>query len=177
MEVETYDAGVRLGDPVAFRAFYTGALPIVFSFLYHRVGGRRAVAEDLTQETFVAAVREIKMKAQVEAPLPWVMGIARHKLLDHYRREEREERRLALAFAGESQDVEFDPGGASDASALDALGQIPGAQRAALSLRYLDGYSVPEVAHALGRSVHATESLLARGRVSFRRALQEAQDD
>jgi RNA polymerase sigma-70 factor (ECF subfamily) len=49
-------------------------------------------------------------------------------------------------------------------------------QRAALVLRHLDGYSVPEVAAALGRSVEATESLLARGRRHFRRAYTGADD-
>ncbi|MDN5930073.1 MAG: RNA polymerase subunit sigma-24, partial [Pseudonocardia sp.] len=35
---------------------------------------------------------------------------------------------------------------------------------------YLDGLPVPEVAHTLGRTVHATESLLARARAAFRRS-------
>jgi RNA polymerase sigma-70 factor (ECF subfamily) len=177
MEIATNVTEVRLDDPAAFRAFYAEALPIVYSFLYHRVGGRRVVAEDLTQETFMAAVREIKGRARVEAPVPWVMGIAKHKLLDHYRREEREERRLALAFAAETDETWPDPAETSDADALDALGRVPPAQRAALALRYLDGLSVPEVAYALGRSVHATESLLVRGRSSFRDAIGEVRRD
>jgi RNA polymerase sigma-70 factor (ECF subfamily) len=175
MEIATHVSDVRLNDPATFRAFYADALPIVYSFLYHRVGGRRAIAEDLTQETFMSAVREIARKVDVQTPLPWVMGIAKHKLLDHYRREEREERRLALAFSAATEEagVDLDPGATSDGDALEALGRIPATQRAALSLRYIDGLSAPEVAEALGRSVHAVESLLARGRVSFREALRE----
>ena len=176
MEIATKVTEVRLDDPAAFRAFYAEALPIVFSYLYHRVGGRRAVAEDLTQETFMGAVREISTRANVQTPVPWVMGIAKHKLLDHYRREEREERRLALAYSAEATEAWPDPAETPDADALDALGRIPPAQRAALAMRYLDDLSVPEVAHALGRSVRATESLLARGRVSFRDAILEARD-
>jgi len=177
MEIATNVTEVRLDDPAAFRAFYAETLPVVYSFLYHRVGGRRVVAEDLTQETFMAAVREIKGRARVDAPVAWVMGIAKHKLLDHYRREEREERRLALVYSAATEESEPDLGAASNEEALEALAQVPASQRAALALRYLDGLSVPEVAHALGRTVHATESLLARGRVSFRRALLEARDD
>jgi RNA polymerase sigma-70 factor (ECF subfamily) len=56
---------------------------------------------------------------------------------------------------------------------LGALTAVPASQRAALSLRYLDDLSVPEVARSLGKSLHATESLLARGRDAFRRALKE----
>ena len=40
-------------------------------------------------------------------------------------------------------------------------------------LRHLDGLSVPDIAEALGRSVESVESLLSRGRKSFRRAYQE----
>jgi RNA polymerase sigma-70 factor (ECF subfamily) len=51
-----------------------------------------------------------------------------------------------------------------------AMAQLPADQRLALLFRYLDGLSVREVAEAIGRSEKATESLLARGRESFRRA-------
>ena len=57
---------------------------------------------------------------------------------------------------------------------LDQLGPH---HRAALTLRYLDGLSVPEVADHLGRGVHATEALLVRARVAFRRAYEGDGDD
>ena len=41
--------------------------------------------------------------------------------------------------------------------------------RLALTLRYVDDLSVPEMAHLLGRTVHATEGLLVRARTAFRR--------
>ena len=52
-----------------------------------------------------------------------------------------------------------------------ALGKLPASQRLAVTLRYLDDLSVPEIATATGKSVHAVESLLARGRTSLRRTL------
>jgi RNA polymerase sigma-70 factor (ECF subfamily) len=61
----------------------------------------------------------------------------------------------------------------SQAATVAALARVPAAQRAALVLRHVDGFSVPEVADLLGRSVEAVESLLARGRVSLRRAYLE----
>ena len=54
--------------------------------------------------------------------------------------------------------------------ALDWYVQVLGAHhRAALTLRYLDGLPVPEVARHLDRTVHATEALLVRARAAFRR--------
>jgi RNA polymerase sigma-70 factor (ECF subfamily) len=54
-----------------------------------------------------------------------------------------------------------------------ALARLPGPQRAALALRYLDGLAVAEVAACLGRSVHATETLLVRARAALRRIYRE----
>jgi RNA polymerase sigma-70 factor, ECF subfamily len=152
-------------DPARFRAFYEAALPRVYGYLVHRCGSV-TVAEDLAQETFLAAVVELRKGTVVEAPLPWIFGIARHKLVDHYRRSER---LGAAARPSDEPAPELD----SDGRALAALSTVPPAQRLALVLRHVDGLSVPEIAAALGRSVEAVESLLARGRVGFRRAYLE----
>lgn len=133
----------------------------------------------LTQETFLAAVRELKKGTAVETPLPWVLGIARHKLMDHYRSEARRERRLEVAWEAEEVDARLADVDDEEArqKALAALGEVPALQRAALVLRYLDGLSVSEVADALGRSIEAAESLLARGRESFKRLYLGAGDE
>jgi RNA polymerase sigma-70 factor (ECF subfamily) len=55
-----------------------------------------------------------------------------------------------------------------------ALDAVPGSQRAALVLHYLDGFSVREVAAFLNKTEKAVESLLGRGRESLRRAYLEA---
>lgn len=158
-----------LSDPQAFARFYDDALPRIYGYFLHRCGGGASTAEELTQETFVAAVTELRKGRHVDAPLPWLYGIARHKLLDHYRREGR--RREA---PGPVDDVAVEVGD-ERSRVLVALGALPETQRAALVLRHLEGLSVPELAAVLGRSIEAAESLLARGRVQFKRAyLEEA---
>jgi RNA polymerase sigma-70 factor, ECF subfamily len=159
-------------DPESLRAFYAETLTVVFGYLLHRCGGSAATAEDLTQETFLAAVAELRKGRQIDNPPAWVIGIARHKLLDHYRRQARSERVVELPDGDGADLPEAEDDGARE-RAVTALALVPAAQRAALVLRHLDGYSVPEVAGLLGRSVEAVESLLARGRVSFRRAYVE----
>ena len=57
---------------------------------------------------------------------------------------------------------------------LDALGPH---HRVALTLRYVDGLPVPEVAEILGRTVHATEALLVRARTAFRRLYEKGEAD
>src|SRR5262245_4771207 len=139
-----------------FRAFYAEALPIVFGYFVNRCGGSRDVAEDLTQETFTAAVRELKRGTPVDAPIAWILGIAKHKLTDHFRREERAERKLQLLHSDRSVGQIPELTAESRERVLASMAAVPVAQRAALTLRYLDGLSVPEVATALRRSIHAT---------------------
>src|SRR5438094_5059410 len=129
----------------SFRAFYDDALPRIYGYFLQRCGGSVAVAEELTQETFLAAVAELKKGQRIVAPLAWIYGIARHKLIDHYRRQERAERVLSLAW--ESEEVEEELVVANDSEAREraiaALASVAVPQRAALVLCYVDGFSVP----------------------------------
>lgn len=85
----------------ALRDFYETSFPRVYAYFFQRCGGVASVAEDLTQETFLAAAREINKGTVPSAPHAWVLGIARHHLLDHYRDKQREERKLSLAYEKE----------------------------------------------------------------------------
>jgi RNA polymerase sigma-70 factor (ECF subfamily) len=173
MEVATREAEALGLDPDAYRAFYDEALPRVYGYLLHRCGGAVPVAEDLTQETFLASVDELKKGRRVDAPLPWIYGIARHKLLDHYRKQARTERLVDDdAEIGELALDQVDD--TVRDRAVTALAAVPASQRAALVLCYMDGFSAAEVAAELGKSVAAVHSLLERGRDGFRRAYREA---
>jgi RNA polymerase sigma-70 factor, ECF subfamily len=166
---------------VAIARLYDETLPRVYGFFLHRVGGNVGTAEDLTQETYLAAVRELRRGTSGDDPIRWLFGIARHKLLDHYRRQGRDRGLVVPWYEGIEDDISipsFDLGLDGDrARVVDALGALPVSQQAVMSLRYLDGWAVPEIAQALGKSVHAVESLLARGRVNFKRALTESGHD
>jgi RNA polymerase sigma-70 factor, ECF subfamily len=173
MEVLVEDVEFGL-DAAGFRALYDDALPRIYGYFLHRVGGAAPVAEDLTQETFLAAVTELRRGRRPGTPLPWLFGIARHKLLDHYRRQRRADTPTALDAEAPDEsflDVDADDAGGRAKAALSAL---PAAQRAALVLRYLEGFSNAEIARAIGRSEKAVESLIDRGRSNFKRAYLEA---
>ena len=149
-------------------ALYDRALPQVYGYLSARAGDR-TTAEDLTAETFLAAVQAIERRAVPNLTIAWLVTVARNKLVDHWRRMEREERGLRLASDPGADVVDDDLDARFDrARAHDVLAQLGAHHRAALTLRYLDGLPVPEVAEHLGRSVHATEALLVRARNAFR---------
>jgi RNA polymerase sigma-70 factor (ECF subfamily) len=77
----------------ALRGVLEGALPAVYDYVLHRCRDR-SLAEDLTSESYLAAALAIRERG-VEPTTAWLIGIARHKLADHWRQQAREERRLA----------------------------------------------------------------------------------
>jgi RNA polymerase sigma-70 factor (ECF subfamily) len=167
----------RLADPTRFRAFYEESVRKVYAYMYDRCGGIAAVAEDLTQVTFLAAVEEIKGGREIRHPIAWVMGIARHKLVDHYRRLEREERRLRLVWSADESADDPDLFHHADRQLmLEVMRALPPMQQSALALRYLDDLPVAEVARLMGRTPTAAQSLLARSRDAFLQRYREALD-
>jgi RNA polymerase sigma-70 factor, ECF subfamily len=157
-------------DPVA--AIYPRALPHVYGYLLSRCGSV-TLAEDLTAETFMAAVATARLPGAPELTVAWLVGVARHKLADHWRRCAREERTAAAATGpDEALDDPWNDWLDTEA-AYAALRCLTADQRAALTLRYLDGLPVAEVAGHLGRSLRATETLLVRAKAALRRVYQE----
>lgn len=146
---------------------YDTALGEVYGYLVPRCGSP-TVAEDLTSETFLAAADAVQRRPPEDLSVAWLIGIARHKLADHWRRTAREERLLSAVDARpDTMDDEWD----AQLDALAArrtLAALGSHHRGALTLRYVDGLPVREVAACLGRTEKATEVLLVRARAAFR---------
>ncbi|MBN9619195.1 MAG: sigma-70 family RNA polymerase sigma factor, partial [Actinobacteria bacterium] len=77
----------------ALLRLYDQALPQVYGYLLRRCAVRE-VAEELTAETFLAAVDVLRRPQPPPLDVPWLIGVARHKLADHWRRQARDERNL-----------------------------------------------------------------------------------
>jgi RNA polymerase sigma-70 factor (ECF subfamily) len=157
------------GPEAELLALFDRGLPEVYGYLLSRCG-QRALAEELTSEAFMAAVAAVRINRAGAVTMPWLIGVARHKLADHWRRLAREERGLRviadeLPVSEDPWDVHLDA-----LRARVVLERLAPHHRAALTLRYLDDLPVPEVAGLLDRTVHATEALLVRARTAFRKA-------
>jgi RNA polymerase sigma-70 factor, ECF subfamily len=170
------DTAPAADQGMALLAMYDRALPQVYGYLRVRAG-TEAVAEDLTADTFLAAVQAIERGTVPNLTVAWLIGVARHKLVDHWRRQAREERGLRTVAADQASfhdpwDAELD---ALRAQAV--LDRLSAHHRMVLTLRYLDDLPVPEVANLIDRTVHATEALLVRARAAFRRAYTAEEAD
>lgn len=147
----------------------------VFGFLLARAG-TRSVAEDLTAETFLDAARHIDRGHGQELTVGWLITVARRRLVDHWRTMDAKRRRFdrLAAEVDRTQRLATDVDPVTDSADVDAaLASLSTIYRAALVLRYVDDFSVSEVADALGRTYKATESLLGRARDAFATAFEE----
>jgi RNA polymerase sigma-70 factor (ECF subfamily) len=158
----------------ALLALYDGSVDEVFGYLLARCRNR-TVAEDVTSEVFMGAVDSVTRGRVDEVTTAWLIGIARHKLVDHWRRVERDQRRLTAVADEPATAADDDPWDAQldVLAARDALEQLGAHHRSVLTLRYLDDLSVPECAAVLDRTVHATEALLMRAKRAFRDIYEE----
>lgn len=164
-------------DERKFREWYDGAARRVYAYLLGRCGGEPSLAEELTQLTFIDAIRHRDTFDGRADSVTWLIAIGRNRLLDHLRRQEREERRRLRIVVRE---IAVDDGQEETWHALEDRDQIvramrilPAAQRAALILHHVDGLPVRDVALAMERSETAVESLLSRGRERFRMVYEE----
>lgn len=137
---------------------------VVLRYFARATGGDRRVAEDLRQETFVAALRAFERDREVPT-VAWLMAVARNKLTDHYRKVHRDNRNLCLAW---SERPWSDSAPAADEldsqTILAVMSRLSDEHRIVLFMRYFEDRSIKETASATGSSVHAIESALARAR-------------
>src|SRR4051812_49883974 len=82
-----------LANDDAFEAWYRRTVPRVYAYLLPRCGNDAAVAEELAQETIIAAIDRRARDDRPSDTVPRRCGIARHKLADHFRQLERDGRR------------------------------------------------------------------------------------
>jgi RNA polymerase sigma-70 factor (ECF subfamily) len=133
-------------------------------FLVHVVRDR-ALAEDLLQETFLAAWKARDDLDFVENPEAWLFGIARHRALHALRGAQRFRRavaRMAVAPAIE------DEGPALAVDTLALLHRTLGPEdRALMVLCYVHGFGAPELAEMTGRSPAAIRKRLERARTAL----------
>jgi RNA polymerase sigma-70 factor (ECF subfamily) len=156
--------------PRGLLALYDLALPAVYGYFARRCRDR-GTAEDLTSETFLAAMDSARKEDPPDISVPWLIGVARHKLADHYRHRRHSDVSVADVpepDASDDWDAELDR-----IVAESALARLSEPHRAVLTLRYMDDCSVPECAELIGRTVHATEALLVRARRAFRQEYEE----
>jgi RNA polymerase sigma-70 factor, ECF subfamily len=145
------DQSAPLGAPAGFSAFYESTHVPVFRYLYGLTGGPQEDVEDLTAEAYARAWRARRtFQGDADASLGWLMKIARRLVIDDYRR-----RKARPQMDGEVPVELLAPGPSPEEALLvedeqkalwQLLRSLPDESREILTLRYLLGWRVNQIA-------------------------------
>lgn len=157
------------GDRQAALALTRRVTPRILAYAARMLGGDRAEAEDVAQETMLRLWKVAPEWRQGETKVTtWAYRVATNLCIDRQRSRGRK-RQMALDEAPEVADGARGAEGqlqeAGRMAALEAaLVELPDRQRQAVVLRHLEGMTNPEIAAIMEIGVEAVESLTARGK-------------
>ncbi len=166
------------GDAEAFGQVYDAYVDSIYRYLYYRVGSH-ALAEDLTSETFLRALRRIdSFTWQGKDIGAWFVTIARNLVTDHVKssRFKLEVTTADMLDADRAVDGIEDEvlGRLQSAVLLDAVHQLKAEQQECIVLRFLQGLTVAETSKAMGRSEGAVKQLQLRAVRALAKLLPDA---
>jgi RNA polymerase sigma-70 factor, ECF subfamily len=167
-------AAVLRKDRKATAEFVARYADAVYGYVRARLAPRHDQIEDLVQEVFLSAWESLSRYRGTGSLEAWVMGIARHKVEDHYRERLRAPEPIedgdqgsgvAVVEPAVHQLLEEDQ---VRKKTWQVLASLPEQYRLALVWRYWERASAREMAHKTGKTEKAIERLLARARAEFR---------
>ncbi len=173
---------LRSGDFAAVEELYHAYSDKLYTWVLKQAGGDQAVAEDIVQETFLAALNSLDKFRGDSQLYTWLCSIAYHKINDLYRRQAREVKLEELPFGVEITELERDrdtepiiPSTMESEETRQAVRQalvnLPGDYRQVLTLKYIEGVPVLEISRIMSRSPKSVEGLLSRARRILRSTL------
>ncbi|WP_433827412.1 ECF subfamily RNA polymerase sigma factor, BldN family [Actinoplanes sp. CA-015351] len=171
----------QAGESEAFGLIYDRYVDTVFRFVYFRVGNRQ-LAEDLTSDTFLRALKRIGSFTWQGRDLgAWLVTIARNLVADHFKSG----RYRLEVTTGDVLDADREdrgPEGSPESAVVDhitnvalltAVKQLNPEQQECIVLRFLQGFSVAETAKTMGKNEGAIKALQYRAVRALNRLLPE----
>jgi RNA polymerase sigma-70 factor, ECF subfamily len=169
------------GETAAFGLIYDRYMDTVFRFIYFRVGNRQ-LAEDLTSDTFLRALKRIGSFTWQGRDLgAWLVTIARNLVADHFKSG----RYRLEVTTGDVLDADREdrgPEGSPESAVVDhitnvtlltAVKQLNPEQQECIVLRFLQGFSVAETAKAMSKNEGAIKALQYRAVRALARLLPD----
>ena len=157
------------------RRIYRATIDDLYRFVARRCDRDRELAEDVTQETWLRAVRAWHADGVPDRPLAWLTTVARNLLSNHFRRQpplSSLDDDVAESLASE------EPDGSEERLSLveRALARLPIPQFRLLEAFHLKRQRVAEIAEAQGISERAVEGRLRRARQQLRHQIESDPD-
>jgi RNA polymerase sigma-70 factor (ECF subfamily) len=157
-----------------FRRIYDDTVKVVYAYAARRCSGQRELAEDVTQEVWLRAVRDWRRNGAPDNPIGWLTTVARNLILNHLRR--REGVSLDLVSPAEVL-AAVENNTVSDSAEIvalvsQALTRLPNAEARLLESYHYDRCKMSQLAQAHGLSERTIERRLRRARERLRRELE-----
>lgn len=165
----------RAGDPAAFERLFERYQAPILNYL-HRMVGDRAVAEDLTQDTFIKAYRALPNTSPDLAFKAWIYRIATNTAISHLRRNKIVKWIPFLAGTDHASDESIERSVGRRYDVERALKRLPQHYAMILLLRHYQGLSLAETASALDITENAAKLRLFRARKAFAVAYQDGEE-
>jgi RNA polymerase sigma-70 factor (ECF subfamily) len=156
------------------RRIYGETIDALYAYVSRRCGGVREVAEDVTQEAWLRAVRDWTRNGVPDVPIAWLKTVTRNLVLNGLRRAETiplEHVSAAEILAAVDHDDVADSAEIASVVAR-ALGRLPPAEASLLEAFHYERIKVAQLAEAQGISERAVEGRLRRARERLRRELE-----
>jgi len=165
------------GNQYAFTRLYDEHFNKIYRYVYSQVGNQ-SEAEDLTQEVFIKALHAIgSFKFRGASFASWLFRIAHNQVVDFWRKQKGKKTTSleeAASVAGGSDPVAEAEQKYTAEELTRALKELPQAQSEVVSLRFLSGLSIAEVANALGKREGTVKALQFNGMASLRKILSNS---
>lgn len=173
------------GDERQFNAFFDNFFPRLYRFALTRLEHDEEAAKDVVQATLMNAIRAIGTYRGDASIFTWLCQISRNEINGHFRRlsrsvpvvpqdDEAIRQIMASLEAAEADDPEAGYSGAELTRLIqEVLDYLPANYGKALEWKYIEGFSVSEIAQRLSVTELAAQSILARARNAFRDAMTQ----
>ena len=169
---------LRRRDPSAVTELYNAYADRIYALVFNQVDRNHEVAQDIVQETFVAALKSAANFRGQSKVYTWLCSIANKKVSDFYRRQKRQAKYQTITALEPDQigDVGAlvpDPAAAEEKHEVtrQVLFSLPLHYRQVLILKYVEDMPVLEISQIMGRSPKSIEGLLTRARNELRAKL------
>jgi len=158
-------------EPTAVVELYNAYFDRIYWLVFSQVAGDREAAQDIVQETFLAAFKSAGRFHGRSKVYTWLYSIANKKVADFYRRRKREAKHKAESL--ENHPSEPQPAGAAESEEThrviqQTLSSLPLHYKQVLLLKYVEEMPVSEIGQVMGRSPKSVEGLLTRARRELR---------
>jgi RNA polymerase sigma-70 factor, ECF subfamily len=163
-------------DEAALSAIYDRYEVRIYTYIYRRIGDQ-TLAEDLTGQVFLKMLEAIRnRKAWHSSFSGWLYRIAHNVVIDHYRQRDHQPQ-VSLDDEPALPALDDNPAAATELK-LDierlraAIARLTDEQAEVISLRFLEGYSISEVAEMMNKSEGSIKALQYRAVATLRQLLQ-----